>query len=101
MNKTRRKFSAEFKAKVAIEALKEQNTVAELCQKHGIHAAQIGQWKRELLDNSTLIFKKESKNSDKKEAQEFENELEILHTLIGKQQVELAFLKKSLKKLEG
>ncbi|BDC99074.1 transposase [Persicobacter psychrovividus] len=43
---SRRKFSPKFKAKVALEAIKEQQSIAELCQKYEISPAQIGQWKQ-------------------------------------------------------
>jgi len=56
IKKTRRKFSASFKAKVAIEALKERSTLAELSKKHELHVNQITQWKREFIDNSDLAF---------------------------------------------
>lgn len=83
---------------MAVEAIKEQKTVAELCEKHGLHPAQISQWKRELLDKAALAF---DKDASKNEAQRLEEEKDRLHAIIGKQQVELDFLKKSLKKLEG
>ena len=47
--KTRRKFSADFKAKVVIEALKERSTMEELSRKYEIHPTQINSWKRECL----------------------------------------------------
>jgi transposase len=98
MKKTRRKFKADFKAKVAIEAIKEQKTVAELCEKYSLHAGQISQWKRELLDSSPLVF---DRDAGKQDTQKLEEEQDRLHAIIGRQQVELDFLKKSFKKLEG
>ena len=50
--RTRRRFSAEFKAKVALEAIKGQETVAELATKHELHPTQIAAWKREAVENS-------------------------------------------------
>jgi transposase-like protein len=50
MKKTRRKFSREFKAKVAIESIRERLTLAELAQKFEIHPNQISKWKQEFMD---------------------------------------------------
>jgi len=60
MKKERRKFSAGFKAKVAIEAIKEQQTVHELAAKYQIHPTQINTWKREFLDKAESVFSKVS-----------------------------------------
>ncbi|MBK9229181.1 MAG: transposase [Ignavibacteria bacterium] len=49
---SRRKFSADFKAKVVIEALKERNTIEELAKKHELHPNQITTWKKEFLSNA-------------------------------------------------
>ncbi|WP_156001791.1 transposase [Saprospira grandis] len=54
MRKKRRNFSSKFKAKVALEALKDQLTLAELATKYELHANQISAWKKELLANSFL-----------------------------------------------
>uniref|UniRef100_UPI0012B78128 transposase n=1 Tax=Cyclobacterium xiamenense TaxID=1297121 RepID=UPI0012B78128 len=63
MNKqTRRKFSAEFKAKVALEAVKNQQTLAELSKKFDISPVVISKWKGEFLENISAAFEKESPN---------------------------------------
>jgi len=54
--KNRRKFIAEFKAKVVLEALKERNTVEELAKKYELHPNQIHSWKKEFLNNASLVF---------------------------------------------
>ena len=59
MNKLRRKFSAFFKAKVALEALQEHETIESLSKKHDVHPIQILRWKKELTDNSSKLFSKE------------------------------------------
>ena len=57
MNK-RRNFSAKFKTQVVLEALKEQQTLSELAQKHGLHLNQISKWKQEFLASAETVFEK-------------------------------------------
>ena len=92
MKKTRRKFSAAFKSKVVLEALKEQMTMQELSSKYEVHANQITKWKSEFLDNASSVF--ESKSGKSKE----ETEAEKLYKVIGQQKVEIDFLKTVLGK---
>lgn len=94
MKKERRKFSASFKAKVAIEAIKEVSTLQELSSKYNIHPNQISSWKREFMEKAEVVFSKETSNAeDPNEAKERE-----LYSKIGKLQMELDFLKKVLGK---
>ena len=51
MKKTRRKFTSEFKAKVALDALKERSSLAELAKKYELHPNQISLWKKEFIQN--------------------------------------------------
>ena len=88
----RRKFSASFKAKVAIEAIKEDKTLQELASKHGLHSNQISAWKKEFLEKSELIF---SKENDMKVDESKEKEL---YSKIGELQIQVDFLKKVLGK---
>jgi transposase len=90
---TRRKFTSKFKTKVAIEAIKEQKSLAELAEKFDLHPNQISQWKRELLNNAEGVFASGKSKSKKSEAEEREDEL---LKMIGQQKVELDFLKKAL-----
>ena len=64
MKKTRTKHSPAFKAKVALAALREQETVAELARRHMVHANQIYKWKRQLLENVTRAFDTEDGGGD-------------------------------------
>lgn len=56
MKRSRRKHSPEFKAKVALAALREQETAAEIARKHKIHVVMVHKWKRELLENISKAF---------------------------------------------
>lgn len=90
---TRRKFTAAFKTKVVLEALKERTSLAELAQKHQLQPTQISAWKREFLDGASEVFDK-GKKSKKSEA---ELEKERLLKTIGQQKVEIDFLKDALR----
>jgi len=92
MKRTRRKFSASFKAKVAIEAVKEQSSLQELAAKFEIHPNQISSWKREFLDNADLAFRQKTEKGDST------SDTEPLFNKIGQLQVENDFLKKALGK---
>jgi transposase len=58
MSKNRRRFSAECKFRVALEAAKGQETLSELASKYGLHPNQIRQWKRQLLDSGAKVFRR-------------------------------------------
>ena len=92
MKKERRKFSSAFKAKVAIEAIKEDKTIQELASKHQVHPSQVTTWKKEFLDNASMVF--ESKRHEVKD----ESKDKILYSKIGELQIEIDFLKKVLGK---
>jgi transposase len=92
--KNRRKFSADFKAKVVLEALKERNTVEELAKKYELHPNQIHSWKKEFLNNASVVFSSGEKRMEDKKHQE--EEREKLYAQIGQQKVEIDWLKKKL-----
>ena len=89
--KTRRPITNAFKAKVVLEALKEQETLTVLAQKYEIHPNQITTWKRQFLDNAEKVFESTGKRTKNGQAQE-----EQLFEQIGRLQVENTFLKKVL-----
>ena len=91
---TRRKFSPEFKAKVALEAIKNQKTLAQLSQQFEVNPITISKWKSEFLENMSVVFdRSREKQSDASDT------LEPLYAQIGQLKVELDFLKKSARKL--
>ena len=92
MKTPRRKFNASFKAKVAIEAIKEQTSLQELAAKFEIHPTQISSWKREFLKNADLAFGAKSEKDDS------HSDTAPLYNKIGQLQVEVDFLKKVLGK---
>jgi transposase-like protein len=64
METTRRKFSAGFKAQVAIEALKERETLAELAKRFEVHPVMISKWKQEFIEHGAEVFKKKKEGGD-------------------------------------
>lgn len=91
MGKTRRRFSAEFKAKVAIEAIRERKTQAELSVEYGLHPNQIMAWKKEFIENAGKVF------GDGEEISEAtEDKLKLpLYEQIGRMKVEIDWMKKN------
>ena len=76
MSKKRRKFSADFKFKVALEALKNQETLNQIAKKYELHPNQISQWKQQLLKDRPEIFSsgrsRADEDRDKKESELYE-----------------------------
>ena len=90
MGNNRNRYSADFKFKVAVEALKERQTMSELTAKFGVHSTQITLWKKQLLEAGIDVFKEGAKG-------EKNNQEELvgrLYQQIGQLQVELDWLKK-------
>jgi transposase len=92
MSKTKRKrYAAEFKAKVAREALKEEMTIAEIAARFNIHPNQVSEWKKQALEGLTNVFAGKVERSDAAH----EAEVKELHAKIGQLTVERDFLAKA------
>ncbi len=87
---TRKRYTAEFKAKVALEAIRGDSTLAELASRHGIHQTMIAAWKKQAVDGMTATF------SGKVEAVQVTSEAELakLHAKVGRLVIEKDFLSK-------
>ena len=90
MKKQRRNHSAAFKAKVALEAVKEEKTLAELSQQYGVHVKQISVWKQQLLEQASAVF-----GAGANEKRDFEAEVKALHAKIGELTMERDFCRTS------
>ena len=91
--RTRRNHGPAFKAKVALEAIKGEQTLSELSARFQIHPNQIAEWKKQLLERAAEIFDK-GKRSEERDANE-------LHTKIGKLTMEIDFLSGALGRIAG
>ena len=94
----RKKHNPEFKAKVALEALKGEHTAAELASRFGVHPTMIHQWKKALLDAASEIFQR-GRNAVEPEVDPVR--IKDLHAKIGELTVERDFLEQGLRLLPG
>jgi len=92
MKNSRRTFTAEFKAKVAIEAIKEIKTISELAQIYQVHPNLITHWKKEFLANAGKVF--DSGKDESSEIKKLKKENEELVHQIGQLSVDINWLKK-------
>jgi transposase-like protein len=91
MARSRRKLSAEFKAKVALEAIRGVRSENELASRHGVHPSQIQKWKKQAIESLPELFR-DGRSRDGKADEELKSRL---YEQIGKLQVELEWLKKN------
>lgn len=95
--KKRRKFTSEFKSKVALEALREQEPIHEIAKRHQLHPTQVTQWKKELLSNASSVF--ENAQGKDAEMQQQKKKEDRLYKQIGQLKMDVDFLKESCDKL--
>jgi len=91
----RKRYSAEFKAKVALEALKEQETIAQIASKYGVHPNQVSDWKAQAKGSLTSAFENPLKKKDNKESETIDK----LHAIIGQLTAEKNFLERASKRI--
>lgn len=94
MKRSRRNHSAMFKAKVALAALKEDQTLAELAQRFNVHPTQISEWKKQLLERSCEVFETTAPQHEEGPS------LKDLQAKIGSQVLEIDFLSTALGRIE-
>lgn len=94
MKSTRRSFTAEFKAKIAIEAIKESKTISELAQLYQVHPNMITRWKKEFLTHAGKVFDTGKYESDQVKKLTKENQ-DLIHQ-IGQLTVDINWLKKKV-----
>lgn len=90
--KKRKQYSAAFKAKVALEVLKETQTVAQIAARYEVHPTMVNAWKRELLENLPGVFEDGRKNKQTSDPTQLTDQL---YKQIGQLKVENDFLKQA------
>ena len=95
----RKRYDMDFKAKVAIEAMKGEKTLQELALQFEVHPNMIAQWKRQLIEQASQLFEKAGKGNAVAEAAE--HKTDQLFQQIGQLQVENDYLKKKYRQLYG
>lgn len=94
----RKRYSAEFKSRVALEAVKEESTINEIASKYEVHPNQVTNWKKIFLGNSSQLF---VDKRTKKSRKEQEDKSDMLYKKIGQLEVENEFLRKKYKQIFG
>lgn len=94
----KKKWSSEAKFKIALEAIKGEITLNELCKKYDVSPSQVHLWKKQLIEQGSELFNKSTK--EKKVQESYETEKKKLHEKIGQLTVERDFLKECWSKLQ-
>jgi transposase-like protein len=96
MKAKRRRHEPEFKARVALEALKGIKTIQQIAKDFDVHPVQVSDWKKAMTEGATGIF---GRGLEKADAEDFERQRDELHAKIGQLTVEVDFLRKKSKQL--
>jgi len=91
MPKLRKSYTAEEKAKIALDAVKGELTQSQITSKYGVHVTQVAKWKRQLKEGIVNIFKDKRRNNDQLDQSEL---IEELYKKIGQLEVKLDWVKK-------
>lgn len=98
----KRKFTAEYKAKIVIETLREESHISEIAARENISRTQLQNWKREFLENAALVFSQNKlERQAKAEVQEAADREDNLMKKVGQLSIENDFLKKKYKEIHG
>jgi len=92
--KKQRTFTPAFKAKIALELVKGVKTMQQISKDSEVHMTQLAKWKNTLVNNSSTVFEKNDTDQITKLKQDFTEERQKYHEIIGKQAMEIEFLKK-------
>jgi transposase len=96
MKAKRRRHDPEFKARVALEALKGVKTIQQIAKDYQVHPVQVSEWKKTMTEGATGVF---GPGKSKTEGEDFEQERSALHSKIGQLTVEVDFLRKKSRQL--
>ncbi len=91
MSKKRTQYSSEFKAKIALAAIRGDETISRLAARYGMHSTQINSWKRQLIEQAAELFSRNT-GASKENGQTTDD----LHRVIGQLTVERDFLVRKL-----
>ena len=91
--KKRQVHNNKFKSQVALAALKNDSTIAEICSRYSVGASRVNNWKKQALEKLWMVFEKSNQQSSNKES---EQELKNLYEQIGRLKIENDYLKKKL-----
>lgn len=88
----RKRYSPEFKARVTLELIREEKSVAELASEYGVHPVMLQRWKKQALDNFAKVFSREEQWEAVKA--QYEKRIEQLYAEVGRLSTQLSWLKK-------
>jgi transposase-like protein len=95
MKRQRRKHTPEFKARIALEAIKGIKTISQIAKEFEVHPVMVSAWKKDLMERLPEVFEKKNARKDK----DVEQETEQLQRKVGQLTMEVDFLEKKCKQL--